>query len=100
MNSMPKLPIHRYVEWLRGGRLTGRVAYVTREWDMPEPQPGAEWHPDASFDVANELRARPHLRATLVDAIKNGTITVTDEAKHATVRRARIDGESNKGTET
>ena len=37
---MPELM--RYVEWLSWGRRTGRVFYVTKEWNDPKPLPGAE----------------------------------------------------------
>ena len=76
--SKPKLPIRRYVDWLSRRRFTGRVVYVTREWSMPEPQPGAEWQLDTAFDVANELRARPGLKVTLIEAVKAGAATVQE----------------------
>jgi len=45
---------------------------------MPEPQPGAEWQLDTAFDVANELRARPGLKVTLIEAVKAGAATVQE----------------------
>ena len=80
LGSEPKLPIRRYIEWLSRGRFTGRVAYVIREWSMPDPQPGAEWQLDSAFNVADELRARPGLKVTLIEAVKAGAATVQETA--------------------
>jgi hypothetical protein len=76
MSSTSKLPIRRYIEWWSRGRLTGRVAYVTREFDMPSPRPGAEWHPDRGFDAATELKLKPDLKEVFRAAIRAGAQTV------------------------
>jgi hypothetical protein len=38
--------LKKYIEWMSRGRRTNRVAYVMKEWDLPTPLPGAEWHID------------------------------------------------------
>ncbi len=81
--TKPSIPLRRYVEWLSRGRFTGRVVYVTREWDIPPPQPGAEWQMDKAFDAGEALRLRPELKPTLVAAIKEGAKIVEE---HTTER--------------
>ena len=56
IGSTPK----KFVEWLSRGRWTDRTAYATREWDLPEPLPGAEWQIDAKFQP--ELLRDPELK--------------------------------------
>jgi hypothetical protein len=29
--------LKKYIEWMRGGRLTNRIAYMMKEWDLPTP---------------------------------------------------------------
>ena len=52
--------LRKYVEWMSRGRRTDRVAYVLKEWDLPDPLPGAEWQQDVKFNPAEEVRGRPH----------------------------------------
>ena len=47
---------------------------------MPDPQPRAEWQLDSAFNVADELRARPGLKVTLIEAVKAGAATVQETA--------------------
>ena len=47
--------LKKYIEWMSRGRRTNRIAYVMKEWDLPTPLPGAEWHIDQKFSVADEL---------------------------------------------
>lgn len=69
--SAPKLM--RYIEWMTRGRQTGRTAYVLREWDLPVPLPGAEWAVDPKFNAVEQLQNDPHLKATIVSVLKNGS---------------------------
>src|SRR4051812_42560188 len=80
MSTEPRMLIDRYVEWLSRGRLTGRIAYATRTWDVPPPQPGAEWRQDKHFAAKAELRRRPALEAIFTAAIKDGAATVQEAA--------------------
>jgi hypothetical protein len=73
--------LRKYTEWLSRGKLTGRVAYVLKEWDLPKPQPGAEWQRDAAFNAAEEILARPDLKEVLATAIKNGAATTSREQR-------------------
>ena len=54
--------LRKYVEWMSRGRRTDRVAYVLKEWDLPDPLPGAEWQQDVKFNPAEEVLANPGLR--------------------------------------
>ena len=51
--------LKKYVEWMSRGRKTDRVAYVIREWDLPEPTAGAEWVADENFNAAEEVLRDP-----------------------------------------
>jgi hypothetical protein len=68
--SAPKLM--RYIEWMSRGRRTGRVAYLLKEWDLPQPLPGAEWVRDSKFNAAEELLADPSLNDAYRVAIDKG----------------------------
>ena len=63
--------LRRYIEWMSRGRLTGRVVYVTTEWNVPQPLPGAEWQRDATFDAAEEILRDPDLKTVFKAAIDN-----------------------------
>ena len=76
--------LQKYVEWMSRGRRTDRIAYVTRDWDLPEPVPGAEWQIDAKFSPADELLRDPELKQVFKLAIEKGAELV--------IRRKR-DGE-------
>jgi hypothetical protein len=78
--------LQKYVEWMSRGRRTDRIAYVTREWDLPEPLPGAEWQIDAKFSPTDELLHDPELKQVFKVAIERGAELV--------LRRKR-DGEIN-----
>ena len=67
----------RYVEWMSRGRRTGRVVYVTKEWNMPEPLPGAEWQLDTKFNVADELLHDPELKVVFKAALEKGAEVIT-----------------------
>jgi hypothetical protein len=54
--------LRRYVEWMTRGRRTERVVYVTKEWNLPKPLPGAEWQLDTKFNVTDELLRDPELK--------------------------------------
>lgn len=80
MSKQQQQPVglKRYVEWLSRGRRTGRTAYVLKEWDLPEPEPGAEWALDSKFNAAEELLRDPNLKAVFMAAIKKGMTVVKD----------------------
>ena len=48
---------------------TDRVAYVIKEWDLPEPLAGAEWVIDKSFNAAEEVLRSPALKDVFQAAI-------------------------------
>jgi hypothetical protein len=62
----------KYVEWMSRGRRTDRVAYVLKEWDLPDPLPGAEWQQDVKFNAAEEVFANPDLRDVFREVIATG----------------------------
>jgi hypothetical protein len=64
------------VEWMNRGRRTDRVVYVTKEWNMPKPVPGAEWQLDTKFNVTDELLRDPDLMTVLKAALENGAEVV------------------------
>ena len=53
------------------------MVYVTKEWNMPEPLPGAEWQLDTKFNVADELLRDPELKSVLKAALEKGAEVVT-----------------------
>jgi hypothetical protein len=69
--------LNRYIEWMSRGRRTGRIAYVLREWDLPEPLPGSEWARDFKFNAAEELLRDPSLKDVIKAAIDKGVEVVT-----------------------
>ncbi|MBR1279243.1 hypothetical protein [Bradyrhizobium sp. AUGA SZCCT0283] len=62
----------KYIEWMSRGRRTDRIAYVMKEWDLPQPLPGAEWQPDARFSAADELLSNPDLKTVFKEALEKG----------------------------
>jgi hypothetical protein len=62
--------LKKYVEWITGGRQTGRIAYAVSEFDLPRVLPGAEWHPDLKFDAGAELELDPSLQDIFDEAIE------------------------------
>jgi len=62
----------KYIEWMSRGRRTDRIAYVMKEWDLPQPLSGAEWQPDAKFSAADELLRNPDLNAVFKEALEKG----------------------------
>jgi hypothetical protein len=68
--------LRRYVEWMNGGRRTGRVAYVIIEKNMPKPAPGAEWQIDTKFNLADELLRDPDLKTVVKAALEKGAEVV------------------------
>jgi hypothetical protein len=68
--------LKRYVEWMTRGRRTERVVFVTKEWNMPNPLPGAYWQLDTNFNVAAELLRDPELKTVLKASLENGAKVV------------------------
>ena len=64
--------LRKYVEWMTRGRRTDRIAYVTKEWDLPTPLPGAEWQLDANFSAAEEILRDPDLKTVFKAALEKG----------------------------
>jgi hypothetical protein len=64
--------LKKYIEWLSRSRRTNRIAYVVKEWDLPMPFPGAEWHIDQNFSVADELLNDPDLKTVFKAALEKG----------------------------
>jgi hypothetical protein len=69
--------LRKYIEWMTRGRRTDRIAYVTNEWDLPPPLPGAEWQLDSNFSVADELLDHPELKTVFKAAVDDGAAVVT-----------------------
>lgn len=70
----------RYVEWMSRGRRTGRVVYVTKEWNVPMPLPGAEWQLDTRFNASEELLRDPGLKVVIRAAMEKGAEVVQTNA--------------------
>jgi hypothetical protein len=64
--------LRKYVEWMTQGRRTDRIAYVMKQWDLPIPLPGAEWHLDAKFNAAEEILRDPNLKTVFEAALEKG----------------------------
>jgi hypothetical protein len=64
--------LRKYIEWMNRGRRTERIAYVTKEWDLPKPLPGAEWQLDSKFNMAEELLDNPDLKVVFEQALERG----------------------------
>ena len=69
--------LERYIEWMSGGRRTGRVAYALGARNLPKPVTGAQWQLDPKFYVSDELLQDPSLRDVIKVAIDNGVEVVT-----------------------
>jgi len=72
--------LRRYVEWMSRGRRTGRLLYVTKDWDMPKPVAGAEWQLDTKFNVADELLRDPELKTVILAALEKGAELVVQKS--------------------
>ena len=68
-NNYAMAGLRKYVEWMTRGRRTDRIAYVTKEWDLPNPLPGAEWL-DVNFSEAEEILRYPDLKPVFQPASK------------------------------
>ena len=68
--------LRRYVEWMNRSRRTDRVAYVTKEWNLPKPLAGAEWQLDTRFKLADELVRDPDLKTIVKAAHEKGAEVV------------------------
>ena len=69
--------LKKYIEWMSRGRGTNRVAYVMKEWDLPTPLPGAEWHIDQKFSAAAELLHDSELTIVFKGALEKGVEVIT-----------------------
>jgi hypothetical protein len=69
--------LKKYIEWMSRGRRTNRIAYVMKEWDLPTPVPGAEWHIDQKFSAADELLKDPELKIVFEAALEKGVEVIT-----------------------
>jgi len=45
---------------------------VTKEWNLPQPLPGAEWQIDTKFGAADPLLQDTELRTVFMPALDNG----------------------------
>jgi hypothetical protein len=71
--------LNRYIEWMSGGRQTGRVAYALGARKLPKPVTGAQWQVDSKFNAAEELLREPSLKDVIKVAINNGIEVVAWE---------------------
>jgi hypothetical protein len=69
--------LDRYIEWMGGGRRTGRDAYALGASKLPKPVATGEWQLDAKFNVAEELLRDPSLKEVIKSAIAKGAEVVT-----------------------
>lgn len=68
--------LKRYFEWMSRGLLSGRVAYVIDDWNLPEPVPGDEWAFDSRCNAAKELLRAPEMKFNFKNAIDDGVKVV------------------------
>jgi hypothetical protein len=61
---------------LSRGRRTDRIAYTLKDWDLPEPIPGAEWQRVSTFNAAQEILADPSLKEVFKTVLENGAAVV------------------------
>ncbi len=73
--------LKRYVEWRSRGQRTERVVYVTNEWNVPKPLPGAEWQLDTKFSAAEELLRDPEFKTVVKAALEKGVELVIQKQK-------------------
>jgi len=71
--------LRKYVEWMSRGRRTDRVAYVFKEWDLPDPLPGAEWQQEVKFNPAEEVLANPDLRDVFKEVLATGAALIVQK---------------------
>ncbi len=71
--------LDRYIEWLSGGRRTGRVAYALRARNLPKPISGAQWQLDSKFNAAEAILRDPSLKAAIKTATDKGVEVVTSD---------------------
>lgn len=45
---------------------------MTKEWNLPQPSPGAEWQIDTKFSTADPPLRDPELRTVFKAALDNG----------------------------
>jgi hypothetical protein len=64
--------LKRYIEWMSRGRRTNREVYALKEWNLPNPVPGAEWQLDKTFNLADELLRDPELKTVFRAALEKG----------------------------
>ena len=70
------------------GRRTDRVVYVTKEWNLPKPLPGAEWQLDTKFNLADELLRDPDLKTVVKAALEKGAKVVIQRERTSVETRA------------
>jgi hypothetical protein len=73
--------LRKYVECLSRGRRTDRIAYVSKERNLPKPVSGAEWQRVRTFNAAEEVLANPSLKEVLKIAIDQGLAVIARPEK-------------------
>ena len=61
------------------GRRTDREVYVSKEWDLPKPLPGAEWQVDKTFNLAEVLLRDPEKTVLKAVLEKGAEIVIKPE---------------------
>ena len=64
--------LRKFVETGNTKQEIGRIAFATDASALPEASVGLAWHPDTSFNAADELIANPRLKAILEEALRQG----------------------------
>ena len=73
--------LKRYIGWMSRGRRTNREVYALKEWDPPNPVPGAEWQLDKTFNLADELLRDPELKTVFKAVLEKGAEIVCRPAR-------------------
>ena len=66
--------LKRYIEWMSRGRRTNREVYALKEWDLPNPVPGA-------VNLADELLRDPELKTVFKAVLEKGAEIVCRPAR-------------------
>lgn len=69
--------LQKYIERTDAGREL-RTAYAMTRTALPDSRPGSQWREETNFSAADEVLARPELKAVFKTAIERGFAIVPD----------------------